>query len=483
MKKIYNIIDRELIFRTNNVQSKNEFGEVGISANITIDGTNTIFTTEYIIDSVNYVTVNGLNLIEGVHYSVTGKNTISIGNNGSPLKKNPSLTNTILVNYNNKGKATSSVKTPPILDYFTISPNQGQTNEIVMNFSISAYDGKNIYWSILKDGDSTPLFSGDSLKSSDGYSTTNGTSTKLSYFVSAAEYSKKQNQELTFTFVVIYDLSDDGSRLNEKIINSAKYKVLKAGEVTGSLSVSPSSISTVVKNYVYSVIYNINNVQDYPQVFDWVITKSTDNGITYTTVKSGNQSSADLSGTHPVTITTVAGQNVSTRYYLKIKKQGETAFSTIANDLLTISVPAAILVAHAGYLDAALMSYVDPADDTRKKIGSTGTPKDLAVYKERVPSTIFTKDIGRDYLTSGDFIAAYVETFGGTVNSVYFVIEVPDTWGPISFWNSIGIVNSTFFNTISLGNGYTAYLYKAGPSSVTTPSDYYLKEKQPNGIS
>ena len=68
-----------------------------------------------------------------------------------------------------------------------------------------------------------------------------------------------------------------------------------------------------------------------------------------------------------------------------------------------------------------------------------------------------------------------MNTFGGTVTSVYFVIELPDAWGPVAFWNSVGVINTTAFNTISLGNGYTAYLYNAGPSSVTTPSDYYLK--------
>jgi hypothetical protein len=45
MKKIYNIIDSELILRTNNHRLRQEFGEVGTSESISA-GTTTIFTTK-----------------------------------------------------------------------------------------------------------------------------------------------------------------------------------------------------------------------------------------------------------------------------------------------------------------------------------------------------------------------------------------------------------------------------------------------------
>jgi hypothetical protein len=65
MKKIYNIIDSELILRTNNHRLRQEFGEVGTSESISADGTTTIFTTKAVIREINYVTVNGLVLTEG----------------------------------------------------------------------------------------------------------------------------------------------------------------------------------------------------------------------------------------------------------------------------------------------------------------------------------------------------------------------------------------------------------------------------------
>jgi hypothetical protein len=69
-----------------------------------------------------------------------------------------------------------------------------------------------------------------------------------------------------------------------------------------------------------------------------------------------------------------------------------------------------------------------------------------------------------------------LNTFEGTVAAVYFVIELPDG-GPVNFYQTLGLVNASAFNKISLGNGYTAYLYNIAPSAVGTPSDYYLKPK------
>jgi hypothetical protein len=45
-------------------------------------------------------------------------------------------------------------------------------------------------------------------------------------------------------------------------------------------------------------------------------------------------------------------------------------------------------------------------------------------------------------------------TFEGTVAAVYFVIELPDAWGPVNFYQTLGLVNAAF-NKISLGNGYS----------------------------
>jgi hypothetical protein len=101
----------------------------------------------------------------------------------------------------------------------------------------------------------------------------------------------------------------------------------------------------------------------------------------------------------------------------------------ISNDKVTIAVPVAALLARAGYLDAAIMSYVDVL--YQKKIGSLGTAKDE--WNTRTgSSSIFTKEIPKSYLTT-QTLSAPVNDFSGTVAAVYFVIELPDVWGPVSF--------------------------------------------------
>jgi hypothetical protein len=69
-----------------------------------------------------------------------------------------------------------------------------------------------------------------------------------------------------------------------------------------------------------------------------------------------------------------------------------------------------------------------------------------------VPREIFTKDVAKSYLTSFEFISP-VNTFEGTVAAVYFVIELPDAWGPVNFYQTLGLVNASAFNKISLEMG------------------------------
>jgi hypothetical protein len=477
MKKIHDIISSELVARTNNIRLKQEFGQVGIDTNITSEGTSTIFTTKFVIQEINYITVNGINLIEGVHYTTDTEKTIKISNKGAPVRKNPSLTTTILVSYYTKPAVSSYTKVPPVINSFTLNSYLGRAGEIIFDFNIAPFDGKNIYWSILKDGDKTPLYSGNSTSTSGGYSyDADNVATKLNHFISNTEYAERQGGKIPFTFVVVYDLTNDGSILNERLLSSAVY-VLEANEtVTGNLSVTPGMISTAGAAKEIAITYNINDLGIGGPSYEWAITRSKD-GAVETTLRYGNQASVNLADTFTETVATVAGDNFEYRYFLKVKAIGSTDYTTVANDKTVIAVPVGELVAHAGYLDAAIMSYIDPEDSVRKKIGSLGTAQDLVEYNNRVPGEIFTKDITKVYLTNEEFINPFLNDFGGTVTAVYFVIELPDNWGPVDFYQTLGLVSPTAFNIIPLGNGYTAYLYKDAPSAVANPSDYYLKSR------
>jgi hypothetical protein len=472
-RKIKDIIDSELILRTNNFRLRKEYGEVGSSQKITTSGTSTVFTTDFDIHSVNYITVNGVNLIENVHYVIAGPNVIHISNSGSPVKKHPSITTSILVSYFAGAAHRAIAKIPPVINYFTLSKYSGKSGEIVFNFSIAQNSGKNIYWSILKDGDSTPLFSGNSLYTSDGNSVTNGVTTRLSYTVTPSEFLERQGEHIPFTLVVVYDLTEDGTHLDEKLLADASYLLEHMEAITGSIDVTPALISAANPANNIVATYNIISPIDSPALFDWQITKSVNGGAKILVV-SGNQNST-LSGSYSESVISSVGQQGEIQFFLEIKESGATSYSIIANDKAVISVAAPVQTALAGYLDASIMSYIDPADGVRKKIGSLGTAQDLVEYNDRVPRAAFTLNVPQAYLTSNQMITPYVNTFGGTVTAVYFMIEVPDSWGAFDFYQTLGKVDITSFNKIVLGGGRTAYIYTIAPSSVEFPSLYYLK--------
>jgi hypothetical protein len=63
------------------------------------------------------------------------------------------------------------VRIPPVVNLFTLNKYSGKTQSLFFNFSITANGGRNIFWSILRDGSNTPLYSGNS-------QTVNGVSTR-----------------------------------------------------------------------------------------------------------------------------------------------------------------------------------------------------------------------------------------------------------------------------------------------------------------
>jgi hypothetical protein len=58
-------------------------------------------------------------------------------------------------------------------------------------FSITANGGKNIFWSILREGSKTPL-SGNSLQTVNGVSTVGNVSTMLNHFITEQDFLTKK---------------------------------------------------------------------------------------------------------------------------------------------------------------------------------------------------------------------------------------------------------------------------------------------------
>lgn len=469
MKKIYNIIDSELIVRTGNSKFRQEYGEVGVDDNIYIQGANTVFVTSFGITDIMYVTLNGLNLIEGKHYTKLGDNKISIGYGGAALKSVPE--NTILVGYHhNSVNYSSSVGVPPTVDMFKVSPEKGKDGVVTLDFSINAQEGRNIYWSILADGNANPIYSGSTLASSNGmYENDAGMMVPLEYIVSGPYFIANKGTTLPFTMVVTYDLLE-GINPDEKVLAHADY-FMGGDSLLGVVNATPPNIASIGdKDLVVS--YEVLTNGYTPEYFTWELTKELRGGLPVV-IASGDQTNA--LGTYTETIAVLEGDNYSLLYKLNITVAGADCCTLLASDDIMIYVPIEITdMGRAGYLDAAIMSYVD-LTLTRRKIGSLGTPQDAIEYQNRVPRDIFTKDVSHTIVNEEDYVEAPVNTYGDTVEYVYFVMEVPDSWGPITLHQMLGDMNPDAFNVIPLGNGYTAYLYADAPSIVTHPSDYHIK--------
>jgi hypothetical protein len=65
----------------------------------------------------------------------------------------------------------------------------------------------------------------------------------LNHFITEQDFLQKKVR-IFFTLVVVYDLTEDGSRLDEKILNTAVYKANQQA-VTGFLTATPAAISTI----------------------------------------------------------------------------------------------------------------------------------------------------------------------------------------------------------------------------------------------
>jgi len=461
MKKIHNIIDSELIVRVNNVKFRQEYGEIGKGSNITEQGNSTLFHTEYVIDKVLYLTVNGVNLIEGVHYVIVGESTIAISNFGDPLKSYSGTTTTILVGYHHRAKVGLSgiVGVPPIIVDFYLNRQNGREGSIVFNFNIEKRDGKNIYWSILKDGDKTPLYSGVDLHTVNGYVTDSiGNPVLLEYILTATEVAAREGDVIPFTLVVVYDLHEDGTHLDEKLLATTTYTVEDFVPIVGNVVTLPAFID---QEGVYAIdtSYSITTSASSPLLFTWELVRTFDGGNAMV-VASGNQGDP-LNNLYTEDIGTSPGDSYNIRYTLTISENG-APYRVLASDRVNVAVSSPIPEGRAGYLDANILYQ-----------GGAGAISTLAEYAA-VPDEAYTKAMDISIVDSGVLVGATVNTFGGTVTDVVPMYEIPNSWGPIKFYNGFGVIDFSAFSIIDLQNGVTAYLYKNAPSNYLAPTDFYI---------
>jgi hypothetical protein len=105
------------------------------------------------------------------------------------------------------------VRIAPVVNSFTLNKYAGKNTELILTSALLT--GKNIFWSILRGRKQTPLFSGNSLQTVNGVSTVGNVSTMLNHFITEQDFLTKKVR-IFFYIVVVYDLTEDGSRLDEE---------------------------------------------------------------------------------------------------------------------------------------------------------------------------------------------------------------------------------------------------------------------------
>jgi hypothetical protein len=65
------------------------------------------------------------------------KGTVRISNSGAPVRKNPSLTTTVLVSYYAGPLKTNAVRIAPVVNSFTLNKYAGKNTELIFNFMLT----------------------------------------------------------------------------------------------------------------------------------------------------------------------------------------------------------------------------------------------------------------------------------------------------------------------------------------------------------
>jgi hypothetical protein len=319
---IKDIIDSELIARTNNSKIRHEYGDLS-SGNISRNTSGNIeFTTQYKITGVMYVTNKGITKAEGVDFIVAGDYTIEF------IKAIDEVDLFVLVAYEFDKLSCINLGERPVIEYFTVDPIQGGAETLNFMFKIIPNNGVDIHWSILKDGDSTPILTGISNES-----------VNESYTITLQESIDRAGDDIPFTFVVTFNMPDIS--IDEKLLASANYAISDVEAITGSINVHPKNITTAGSG-TYVADATINLSQYTPNIFTWRYTKL-DKDVISTVIASGTElnytpGQVINSPSYPYNVT--AGTQYSETFKLDIDEYSTGTFNTVATERFIVNVPA-----------------------------------------------------------------------------------------------------------------------------------------------
>lgn len=459
--RIRDIIDRELIVRVSKNNYTQEYGMVGTDTNIMeVDG-KTIFMSQYKIAKVVFVTINGVT--QALSRDYTKINDFTLEFNGKILNGK-----TIAIGYFFENITRESVKFPPRLDYFVISPTAGRDSLISFSFLITKNNAKNIFWSIHKEGDATPLtnrFGKPLTGTSIDVDGVDGTK-EIKYQLSYQESIDKAGQEIPFTLIVVYDLTEDGTSLDEKLIGDAIYSV---DNVTGSkldIELIPETKITVpTLNKVFDLIYSVEQ-GSYTDV-TWRVV-----GPGSITIDSGTE--ADLPSDKQTSVTHSFDHTSSNLIYtLYVEENGEvvSAKDTVIVDIVPVARTARS--ARVG-MDSQAQYIVDKATYQQYMYTKVdGTPSDIKFTLNNI-----TKP------NAGQSTPRLNATIGINDGSTYkTAIEVPRAWGSVTITldgNPLNIPGNIILypnvnDAASTDDMIDAYITTAQSTEATLPTTLAVK--------
>jgi hypothetical protein len=134
------------------------------------------------------------------------------------VRKNPSLTTTVLVSYYAGPLKTNAVRIAPVVNSFTLNKYAGKNTELFLTSALLLTEVRIFFWSILREGSKTPLFSGNSLQTVNGVSTVGNVNYAKSFYY-RARLLTKEGQDIPYISCSVRS-NRRWSRLDEKILNT-----------------------------------------------------------------------------------------------------------------------------------------------------------------------------------------------------------------------------------------------------------------------
>lgn len=435
-KNINRIVKSELVARENNAQIRQEYGDRG-HANISGPDSKVVMTTQYEIDTIIYVTIDGETKALGKDYRQLAGHKIEF------LSPAPSPNPTYQIGYMFK-KNASIILNKPTIKAFDIDSVSGGSTTLTFSFEILRNSGEDIFWSIIRDGDESKVIaSGDSLDSL--------SNPPIRDYITTEEVASRPGDDITYTFIVTYNMPVDYTDVvNQKVIASTKYRLEAMDPITGIVTLT-RAVTNVPGASEFEASYNLNIPSNYTLPFRWRFEEVKKDGSIY--YVEGDEFTGPYSDSMLVNMVNSDSENYTLKYSLYIMESGNSTWRALSVKTHSVRVQPAEIFGKGGWM---------PAEDFFN-FSSTG----ITTYTEYIavngvgelfdPAAV----ISADNIVNSDQLRFSIEAIS-PANGYFYFIEVPTEFsGNVQGDMRVGAV----FGEV-IPAGYTQFLSDDGKTVV-----------------